>query len=109
MSCVINTREETDADFYAYVTNLQEFVETTAMNFHISAEDVRTWLAKFEIERRAKNTIHADANDYRRHAFDWIRIQIEKQNKQNNNGKPTSDDNVRAAIARQEARLAALV
>ena len=79
------------------------FAERTAMTLHATPEDVLILVNTFNNEQSIKQTAHADYNDYRRHAYDWIRIQIEKQEKQKKNGNPI--DNIRQAQERQIARL----
>ena len=79
------------------------FAERTAMTLHATPEDVLILVNTFNNEQSIKQTAHADYNDYRRHAYDWIRIQIEKQEKERKHGNPI--DNIRQAQERQLARL----
>lgn len=102
------SREET-RDTHAredYATELlqdEQFAERTAMNLHTTADDVLILVNTFNNEQSIKQTAHADYNDYRRHAYDWIRIQLEKQEKEKKNGNP--NDNIRRAQEWQLARL----
>ena len=81
----------------------ENFAERTAMNFHVAAEDILILVNSFNNEQAVKGVAHVDYNDYRRHAYDWIRIQIEKKEKERKHGNPI--DNIREAQERQIARL----
>lgn len=110
LSCVNNTHARTQenalqtcGDFARDLLQDDIFTERVAMQFHTTPEDVLILVNTFNNEQSIKQTAHADYNDYRRHAYDWIRIQIEKQEKQKKNGNPI--DNIRQAQERQLARL----
>lgn len=103
LSCVNNTHARTPEDFARELIQDEIFAERTAMTLHATPEDVLILVNTFNNEQSIKQTAHADYNDYRRHAYDWIRIQIEKQEKQKKNGNP--NDNIRQAQERQLARL----
>ena len=103
LSRVNNTHAGTPEDFARELIQDEIFAERTAMTLHATPEDVLILVNTFNNEQSIKQTAHADYNDYRRHAYDWIRIQIEKQEKQKKNGNP--NDNIRQAQERQIARL----
>lgn len=89
---------------YAQELLLDEiFTEQTAMQFHTTPDNILILSRSFNNEQSIKQTAHADYNDYRRHAFDWMRIQMEKREKKDKNGNP--NDNIRQAQERQLARL----
>lgn len=110
LSCVNNTHAgtqentlQTCGDFARDLLQDDIFTERVAMQFHTTPEDVLILVNTFNNEQSIKQTAHADYNDYRRHAYDWIRIQIEKQEKERKHGNPI--DNIRQAQERQLARL----
>lgn len=103
LSCVNNTHAGTPEDFARELIQDEIFAERTAMTLHATPEDVLILVNTFNNEQSIKQTAHADYNDYRRHAYDWIRIQIEKQEKERKHGNP--NDNIRQAQERQLARL----
>lgn len=110
LSCVNNTHAgtqenalQTCGDFVKDLLQDDIFAERVAMQFHTTPDDVLILINSFNNEQAIKQTAHTDYNDYRRHAFDWIRIQIEKQEKQKKNGNP--NDNIRQAQEWQLARL----
>lgn len=114
LSCVNNaharTQEETRSGTFAtcedYAMKLLQdevFAERTAMALHATPDDILVLINAFNNEQSIKQTAHADYNDYRRHAYDWIRIQTEKREKERKNGNPI--DNIRQAQERQLARL----
>lgn len=94
---------QTCGDFARDLLQDDIFTERVAMQFHTTPEDVLIFVNTFNNEQSIKQTAHADYNDYRRHAYDWIRIQIEKQEKERKHGNP--NDNIQQAQERQLARL----
>lgn len=68
--------------------NDQLFVETAAMRFHVSIDEIKRGLENFHLENKAKGKRHADRADYRSHAFDWLRYWVQ-------DNKPKNDDNNR--------------
>lgn len=116
LSCVNNTHARAEVeqmeqngtlatlqDYARELIQDEIFAERTAMTLHATPEDVLILVNTFNNEQSIKQTAHADYNDYRRHAYDWIRIQIEKQEKERKHGNPI--DNIRQAQERQLARL----
>lgn len=103
LSRVNNTHAGTPEDFARELIQDENFAERTAMNFHVAAEDILILVNSFNNEQAVKGVAHVDYNDYRRHAYDWIRIQIEKKEKERKHGNPI--DNIREAQERQIARL----
>lgn len=90
-------------DYAAELIQDEIFAERTAMALHATSSDILVLVNNFNAEQSIKQTAHVDYNDYRRHAYDWIRIQIEKRQKEQRNGNP--NDNIRQAQERQLARL----
>lgn len=103
LSCVKDAHADTREEYGKELIQDENFAERTAMNFHVAAEDILILVNSFNNEQAVKGVAHVDYNDYRRHAYDWIRIQIEKKEKERKHGNPI--DNIREAQERQIARL----
>lgn len=103
LSCVKDAHADTREEYAKELIQDENFAERTAMNFHVAAEDILILVNSFNNEQAVKSVAHVDYNDYRRHAYDWIRIQIEKKEKERKHGNPI--DNIREAQERQIARL----
>ena len=70
------------------------------MRYHIGTDEVREALQVFSKECSLKDTEHRTLTDYKRHFHDWLRYQVEKKSKQNDNG----DDYRRAQQSNREQR-----
>ena len=103
LSCVKDAHADTREEYAKELIQDENFAERTAMNFHVATEDILILVNSFNNEQAVKGVAHVDYNDYRRHAYDWIRIQIEKKEKERKHGNPI--DNIREAQERQIARL----
>jgi len=62
------------------------FWENAAMRFHRTEEELKTKVQPFVLETECRSKRHDSYEDYRRHFFDWLRIQIEKEERNGNNG-----------------------
>lgn len=62
----------------------QLFIETAAMRYHVSIDDIKRGLQNFHLENKAKGKKHSDVTDYRYHAFDWLRYWVQDNTKKNN-------------------------
>jgi hypothetical protein len=58
--------------------------EQLAMRFKRPPEQLKKKLADFTIECATKTVTHQDRRDYRSHFVDWLRIQIEKEDRYGN-------------------------
>lgn len=91
------TREES---FLSELENSVFYTEGMAMRYHIGTDEVREALQVFAKECSLKDTEHRTLTDYKRHFHDWLRYQVEKKTKQNDNG----DDYRRAQQSNREQR-----
>ena len=91
------TREE---NFLYELENSVFYMEGMAMRYHIGTDEVREALQVFSKECSLKDTEHRTLTDYKRHFHDWLRYQVEKKSKQNDNG----DDYRRAQQSNREQR-----
>ena len=92
-----HTREES---FLSELENSVFYTEGMAMRYHIGTDEVREALQVFAKECSLKDTEHKTLTDYKRHFHDWLRYQVEKKSKQNDNG----DDYRRAQQSTREQR-----
>lgn len=91
------TREES---FLSELENSVFYIEGMARRYHIGTDEVREALQVFAKECSLKDTEHRTLTDYKRHFHDWLRYQVEKKSKQNDNG----DDYRRAQQSTREQR-----
>lgn len=77
------TREE---NFLSELENSVFYMEGMAMRYHIGTDEAREALQVFAKECSLKDTEHRTLTDYKRHFHDWLRYQVEKKTKQNDNG-----------------------
>lgn len=68
--------EREDNDFFTELSKNQQMLEAACMNLKITPKIFKERLQEFETECKAKATKHEDLNDYRRHFYDWLRIQV---------------------------------
>ena len=60
--------------FQAEILKSQVTVEQTCMTLHITPQQYQGLIQDFTAEQIAKGTAYLGYSDYRRHAYDWIRI-----------------------------------
>ena len=87
-ACVRESDKNFSSDIESYKRELetnQSCCETLCMRFHLTRDELQTYIGNFCDEIQFKGTEHRDRNDFRRHFFDWLRIQIEYKLKVNNN------------------------
>lgn len=72
--------------FYTELLHEESFWETAAMSMHIQEDELKAMLFDFELEVRAKETKHVSLSDYRRHFFDWARINNQIKNRYGTTG-----------------------
>ena len=94
-----NTRVR-EENFLSELENSVFYTEGMAMRYHIGTDEVREALQVFSKECSLKDTEHRTLTDYKRHFHDWLRYQVEKKSKQNDNG----DDYRRAQQSTREQR-----
>ena len=68
--------EREDNGFFTELSKNQQMMEAACMNLKITPKIFKERLQEFENECKAKDTQHDDLNDYRRHFYDWLRIQV---------------------------------
>lgn len=73
-----------EEQWYNQQRNDELFIETAAMRYHGSIDDIKRGLDNFHLENKAKAKKHSDATDYRYHAFDWLRYWVQDNTKKDN-------------------------
>ena len=91
--CDTNVRvrtSEMEDEFIADMLNNQTWLEAVAMRFKIPIQEIFKHINLFALEIKCKATTHPNDAACKSHFTDWLRIQLEKQEKQNKrNGKST--------------------
>ena len=94
------TREES---FFNELLSAQIYIEQMAMRYHTTTEYVTNALHEFRQENELKDTPHNSLREYKSHFHDWLRYQIEKQNKKNGNNNRRAQQSTREQRARETA------
>jgi len=76
---------DTEAQWYTELLKDQLFLETAAMRYNVTIDEVTSGLANFRLDNTAKTKKHTDFTDFRRHAFDWLRYYLQNKAKETNN------------------------
>lgn len=95
-----NNARAREENFLSELESSVFYMEGMAMRYHIGTDEVREALQVFAKECSLKDTEHRTLTDYKRHFHDWLRYQVEKKSKQNDNG----DDYRRAQQSNREQR-----
>lgn len=100
---------EDENSFFDDMRSNEQWLELMRMRFRLSLPDLLSWIDSFRLECECKGTTHNTYKDTTQHFFDWLRIQL-RQNKKQENGN--SENSTRTATranaaARIVARLAA--
>ena len=83
-------------DFFNALQKDTIFLESAAMRYGTTTDDVLSALAKLQLENKATTKDHTDFNDYRRHAFNWMRYYYQdKAKEKQNEANPTNRQNKR--------------
>lgn len=61
------------------------FWENAVMRFHRTEEELKQKVRDFVLEAQCRSKRHDSYEDFRRHFFDWLRIQEEKEERNNGN------------------------
>ena len=65
------------------------------MRFKLNADEIKDKLDIFALDCRCRGTEHRNLNDTRRHFNDWLRLQIESQNRNSNETNKRKPENKR--------------
>lgn len=87
--------EDKNAEFIEELKQSEIWLEQMQMRFKLNADEIKDKLDVFSLDCRCRGTEHKNLNDTRRHFNDWLRIQIESQNRNNNEATRRKPENKR--------------
>ena len=94
----VNTARAHEDENLVYVEELKQseiWLEQMQMRFRMNADEIKEKLDIFALDCRCRGTEHKNLNETRRHFNDWLRIQIESQNRNNNETNRRKPENKR--------------
>ena len=94
----VNTARAHEDENLVYVEELKQseiWLEQMQMRFRLNADEIKDKLDTFALDCRCRGTEHKNLNETRRHFNDWLRIQIESQNRNNNEANRRKPENKR--------------
>ena len=87
--------EDKNAEFIEELKQSEIWLEQMQMRFKLNADEIMDKLDVFSLDCRCRGTEHKNLNDTRRHFNDWLRIQIESQNRNSNEATRRKPENKR--------------
>ena len=94
----VNTARAHEDENLVYIEELKQseiWLEQMQMRFRLNADELKEKLDIFALDCRCRGTEHKNLNETRRHFNDWLRIQIESQNRNNNEANRRKPENKR--------------
>ena len=94
----VNTARAHEDENLVYVEELKQseiWLEQMQMRFRLNADEIKDKLDTFALDCRCRGTEHKNLNETRRHFNDWLRIQIESQNRNSNEANRRKPENKR--------------
>ena len=94
----VNTARAHEDENLVYIEELKQseiWLEQMQMRFRLNADEIKDKLDTFALDCRCRGTEHKNLNETRRHFNDWLRIQIESQNRNNNEATRRKPENKR--------------
>ena len=94
----VNTARAHEDENLVYIEELKQseiWLEQMQMRFRLNADEIKEKLDIFALDCRCRGTEHRNLNETRRHFNDWLRIQIESQNRNNNEATRRKPENKR--------------
>ena len=94
----VNTARAHEDKNFEYVEELKQseiWLEQMQMRFRMNADEIKEKLDIFALDCQCRGTEHKNLNETRRHFNDWLRIQIESQNRNNNEATRRKPENKR--------------
>ena len=87
--------EDKNHEFIDELKQSEIWLEQMQMRFRLNADEIKEKLDTFALDCRCRGTEHKNLNETRRHFNDWLRIQIESQNRNNNEANRRKPENKR--------------
>ena len=94
----VNTARAHEDENLVYIEELKQseiWLEQMQMRFRLNADEIKEKLDIFALDCRCRGTEHKNLNETRRHFNDWLRIQIESQNRNSNEANRRKPENKR--------------
>ena len=94
----VNTARAHEDKNHEFIDELKQseiWIEQMQMRFRMNADEIKEKLDMFALDCRCRGTEHKNLNETRRHFNDWLRIQIESQNRNNNEANRRNPENKR--------------
>ena len=88
-------RKDKNLEFIGELKQSEIWLEQMQMRFRMNADEIKDKLDIFALDCRCRGTEHRNINETRRHFNDWLRIQIESQNRNNNDANRRKPENKR--------------
>ena len=89
------THEDKNDEFIEELKQSEIWLEQMQMRFRLNADEIKDKLNVFALDCRCRGTEHKNLNETRRHFNDWLRIQIESQNRNSNEATKRKPENKR--------------
>ena len=87
--------EDKNHEFIEELKQSEIWLEQMQMRFKLNADEIKDKLDIFALDCRCRGIEHKNLNETRRHFNDWLRIQIESQNRNNNEATRRKPENKR--------------
>lgn len=100
---IYNTTRTREESFYDELVTDEQYIEQMAMRYHTTTEKVTSYMYEFKQENGLKDARHNSLREYKSHFHDWLRYQIEKQNKNNGNNNRRAQQSTREQRASETA------
>lgn len=72
--------KEADEKFYDELFKQEIFFENASINLHIELNQVKKYCEQFKTDMLLQGKYHKDFDDLRRHFYNWLKIQTQKNN-----------------------------
>ena len=87
--------EDKNHEFIEELKQSEIWLEQMQMRFRLNADEIKEKLDIFALDCRCRGTEHKNLNETRRHFNDWLRTQIESQNRNINEATRRKPENKR--------------
>ena len=87
--------EDKNHEFIEELKQSEIWLEQMQMRFRMNADEIKEKLDIFALDCQCRGTEHRNLNETRRHFNDWLRIQIESQNRNSNEATRRKPENKR--------------
>lgn len=89
--------KDADEKFYEELFKQEIFFENASINLHVELNQVKKYCEQFKSDMLLQGKYHKDFDDLRRHFYNWLKIQTQKNN--NDGSKQQKEENTRDKYA----------